>query len=951
MPEETLNRLPSSRQRRTWVIGLIPLGGLVILLVLWAILGAAAGVMAAPDLPDAADLTIAKTHNGNFTIGTNGVYTISVSNAGTDAVTGTVTVTDILRQGLSFVSAVGSGWSPCGVSGQTLTCVNANAAGLASGGILPPIRLTLGVGITNTNIFTNTASVANLNDANATNNTANDRTILLGTDLAVTKSVLPASPQEGETVLYTIRLTNRGPNIANSTLLTDTLPADLTFVSATASQGVYTVANGQWAVGTLANGATATLNLTVTVKTGTRGKTIINSVSGITSDQPDYNAANNTASVSFTIASTVVSGQVTDAVTDNAIATALITLIDNATRTYTTTTNASGLYTFTSTVAKPIAPGLAQISAAKSDYATKSAAPVIAANVVNAVDFELDTTDLTVTKTDGSLTMIAGGTYTYTITVTNQGTITATNVVITDVLPTLMTYVSDTSNITHSVPVASTLVWKPQSGIGPSKNFSFKLRVNLANAMPSPSTALTNQVKAQTSSVEANTANNQAIDNNTSTGTASPAVTISVTPTQVRTGQNATYTIKIKNNGNAPATDLTLTDTFSTFVDLVSATTNRGTATTNNTSRQVTVAISLLKPAEEATITVVVRVNTTARANTTVSNLANLTYKFDGATKSVSSNSISFLLIYSATLPGTGGMEPVPAGARPDLISLGIAVFLGLLGIGMLGYAFWARQRQSEWSTWMMRMGLVFSLSAVLFGGAAWGLKNVLAERQARLASAQTVSLPSIAAEPTPARAQHDEPPIIMPPNPLASDPEEVLPDYTIPAPVLQGETAPGEPPVDTSPVTRIVIPILGLDTVVKYIPFDGLTWIISGLQQEVAWMGDTAWPGVGGNTALAGHVTLRNGANGPFRYLADLRYGDVIWVYTEQNLYEYLVQEQKVVEETDLSIVSPSEDTLLTLITCTDWNAALRYYQRRLVVRAALNSVDPVEAETALGR
>jgi LPXTG-site transpeptidase (sortase) family protein len=704
-------------------------------------------------------------------------------------------------------------------------------------------------------------------------------------------------------------------------------------------------------VGTLANGATATLNLTATVKTGTRGKVVVNTVSGVNADQTDYNTANNTASVSFTVASTVVSGKVTDAVTDNALATALITLVDNASRTYTTTTTATGLYTFTSTVTKPIAPGLAQISAAKSDYVTKSAAPVIVANVVNAVNFELDTTDLTVTKTDGATSMIPGGTYTYTITITNQGTITATNVVITDVLPTLLTYVSDTSNITHSVPVASTLVWKPKTGIGPSKVFSFKLRVNLANAMPSPSTALTNQVKTKTSSVEANKNNNQAIDNNTSTGNASPAVTISVTPAQVSTGQNATYTIKVKNNGNAPATDLTLTDTFSTFVDLVSATTNRGTATTNNTSRQVTVTIPLLRAAEEATVTVVVRVNTTARTNTTVSNQASLTYKFDGSTRSAVSNSVSFQLIYSATLPGTGGMEPVQAQARPDLISLGIAVLLGLLGVGLIGYALSARQRRSDWAAWMLRMGLVFSLSAFLFGGVAWGLNSLLAERQARQASAQTASLPSIAAEPTPARAQHDEPPIIMPPNPLASAPDEVLPEYSIPAPVLQGEATPGEPAVDTSPITRIVIPILGLDTVVKYIPFDGMTWIISGLQQEVAWMGETAWPGLGGNTALAGHITLRNGANGPFRYLADLRYGDVVWVYTEQNLYEYLVEEQRVVEETDMSIVSPSDDTLLTLITCTDWNTTLRYYQRRLVVRAALNSVAPVEAETALGR
>jgi len=36
------------------------------------------------------------------------------------------------------------------------------------------------------------------------------------------------------------------------------------------------------------------------------------------------------------------------------------------------------------------------------------------------------------------------------------------------------------------------------------------------------------------------------------------------------------------------------------------------------------------------------------------------------------------------------------------------------------------------------------------------------------------------------------------------------------------------------------------MDTVVKYVPYDGLTWLIAGLQQEIAWMGDTSWPGLG---------------------------------------------------------------------------------------------------------
>jgi sortase A len=154
---------------------------------------------------------------------------------------------------------------------------------------------------------------------------------------------------------------------------------------------------------------------------------------------------------------------------------------------------------------------------------------------------------------------------------------------------------------------------------------------------------------------------------------------------------------------------------------------------------------------------------------------------------------------------------------------------------------------------------------------------------------------------------------------------------------------------VDTSAVNRIIIPVLAVDKIVKYIPYDGHTWKIAGLQQEVAWLGETSWPGLGSNTALAAHVTLQTGSDGPFRYLSDLRFGDVVLVETENNRYQYVVKEAEVVEPTDLSILEPSSDSTLTLITCTEWDAETGFYVKRYIIRADLTDVKPLES-AALG-
>ena len=87
-------------------------------------------------------------------------------------------------------------------------------------------------------------------------------------DLSLTKQVNNATPNANENVVFTLTLTNGGPQNATNVTVADQLPAGLTFVSSTPSGSTtYNSGTGVWTVGTLASGANATLQITATVTT------------------------------------------------------------------------------------------------------------------------------------------------------------------------------------------------------------------------------------------------------------------------------------------------------------------------------------------------------------------------------------------------------------------------------------------------------------------------------------------------------------------------------------------------------------------------------------------------------------------------------------------------------------------------------------------------------------
>jgi hypothetical protein len=86
------------------------------------------------------------------------------------------------------------------------------------------------------------------------------------TDLAVTASVDDATPAVGDTVVYTIRVTNQGASQATSVEVSYALSERLMFVSSVPSQGNYNPQLDVWTVGTLDPGEGATLEIEARVQ-------------------------------------------------------------------------------------------------------------------------------------------------------------------------------------------------------------------------------------------------------------------------------------------------------------------------------------------------------------------------------------------------------------------------------------------------------------------------------------------------------------------------------------------------------------------------------------------------------------------------------------------------------------------------------------------------------------
>jgi uncharacterized repeat protein (TIGR01451 family) len=173
------------------------------------------------------DLTITKSHSGNFTQGQTGAtYAITASNVGSASTSGTVTVTDTLPAGLTATAVSGTGWT-CVLG--TLTCTRSDA--LVAGSSYPAITLTVNVSLTAPASVTNSASVSGGGQSNTANDTANDLTTInpaAPPSVGLVKSVSPGGSQiPGTDLLYTVVYTNTGGQPATNFIIVDPNTANL----------------------------------------------------------------------------------------------------------------------------------------------------------------------------------------------------------------------------------------------------------------------------------------------------------------------------------------------------------------------------------------------------------------------------------------------------------------------------------------------------------------------------------------------------------------------------------------------------------------------------------------------------------------------------------------------------------------------------------------------------
>jgi len=231
-----------------------------------------------------ADLAITKTGPGVVTPGQNVTYTIIVTNLGPSSAAG-VSVDDPTPAGLAFASNDCGPSFPCSLGGmavgQTRTITT---------------TFTVGAGYPGTTLANTAAVAAATSDPVNTNDTATAlSTVNLSADLAIAKSG-PGAVAPGQSVTYTIVVTNLGPSLAAGVSVNDPTPAGLAFVSTDCGPSF------PCSLGAMAAGETRTITTTFTVGAGYTATTVAN-LATVSATTPDPASGNNSWTASSAVTS------------------------------------------------------------------------------------------------------------------------------------------------------------------------------------------------------------------------------------------------------------------------------------------------------------------------------------------------------------------------------------------------------------------------------------------------------------------------------------------------------------------------------------------------------------------------------------------------------------------------------------------------------------------------
>jgi uncharacterized repeat protein (TIGR01451 family) len=556
--------------------------------------------------PSTPDLTITKTHTGNFTLGQTGAtYTLKTNNIGTGSTSGTVTVTDTLPTGLSATAITGSGWT-CTLA--TLTCTRSDA--LAAGANYPDITLTVNVAGNAPSSVTNSATVSGGGETNTSNDSASDVTGI------VSAAGPPVSDDFNNTTLNTALWTFVNP-VGNGSFSMSGTNLRLTAPAGSNHDPSFNGANNS--VRVIQNISSA--DFTVTVKFDSI-PTAAYQFEGILVEQDPANYLRfqfgSTGASLVANASKILSHTETGLVssTISGGATSLWLRVQKAGTTWTMFWSANGsAFNTVGSFTQTLTP--ADIGLFVGNYNAASA-PAFTASIDSFINGSAP--DLTITKTHTGNFTQGQTAATYTLTANNIGTVpTSGTVTVTDTLPTGLT-ASAIAGSGWTCTVATLSCTRSDALAAGASYPAITLTVNVAsNAVSSVTNTATVSGGGET-----NTSNDSVSDPTTINPPSTPDLTITKTHTGNFTlGQTgATYTLTAKNSGTAPTSGtVTVTDTLPTGLTAtaIAGTGWNCTVATLSCTRSDALATGASYPAITLTVNVASNAASSVTNTTTVS--------------------------------------------------------------------------------------------------------------------------------------------------------------------------------------------------------------------------------------------------------------------------------------------------------------------------------------------
>jgi uncharacterized repeat protein (TIGR01451 family) len=621
------------------------------------------------------DMTLGKSHVGNFTRGAAASYTVPVSNVSPyGPTTGLVTINDTLPLGISPTSAAGTGWT-CSVSGQTVSCTRSDS--LTAATAYPSITLNALVSQSAPATLTNTATVSGGGEANLINDTATDvAAVGSSADMAVTDSGSPNPVAINGSITYSVVAINNGPSAADNATLVLPVPTGATFVSLTSPAGWSCLTPGIGGTGNvvctnanMAGLSSASFTFVVKVAAGATNGTIITASATVSSSVLDPILSNNTATVTSIVGGSGPNLSVTNTASPNPVRagntityTQVVTntgssAITNGTFTEATPANTTFVsitppagWVCTSFPASPctastVAAGASGTFSAiyRVNAGTAAGTPITDTVTVNATNQSFGAnsataTDVVATATQADValstvatpaTVYAGNSITYTQTVTNNGPAAAAGVAFTEATPVNTTFQSVLAPAgwtctTPAVGAAGTVTCNDTASLAASTSADIVVVLNVPSTVAIGTITATSSVSATTS--DPNSANNSTTVTTNVNVACDLAVTNSGTPSPVTAGNTITYTQVITNSGPSSCSTGTLSEATpnnSSFVSVAVANSGGATWACPN-SAPVACSSASIPPGSTATVTAIYGVAAGTAGGTIITDTVNV---------------------------------------------------------------------------------------------------------------------------------------------------------------------------------------------------------------------------------------------------------------------------------------------------------------------------------------